>query len=356
MSEPEVKFEKPLTPEQIAKGRQIMLAQLVAFDPVNAATYNRLFGDDDPARLAPSEDVAGKMAYCPDPKNPKRRTKTTLGRYLRRNVKMTVDAYTEGAVSRAMIAVTAIYPVEGQFTILTGEDLRKAYYDKVGSDSCMAGPDRERQERLGFYVRNPEQIGLLVWKGTQGRALLWTGDDGKLFIDRVYAGDLAAAHEAYWRWAEGRNAWMYDKGGYHKIKNFVCTVKAFEGPRPPYFDSLQLSGVKLFLGCPVCPGCGKQHEPGSLKKVNDKEICELCVSLYGECESCKKAEHKRNLYPVVSGGVACAVCIDKHYRYCHGCGAYGDSREEGQVVHESDSKKDYCKKCAGNVAALVAAG
>ena len=95
----------------------------------------------------------------------------------------------------------AIYTVEGDFVIVSGEDITHHYlednYDwnfNTGSmgSSCMRY-EGACQKATKFYAENKncEMVVLIspINGKTRGRALLWTDEDGRKFLDRIYAND-----------------------------------------------------------------------------------------------------------------------------------------------------------------------
>jgi len=84
-----------------------------------------------------------------------------------------------------------------KFEVVSGEDIRKWYDEDTYEDaehhlsnSCMRYARCQRY--LDIYVENPNQVSMVILKGTVpnkiiGRALIWKLKDGDYYLDRPYA-------------------------------------------------------------------------------------------------------------------------------------------------------------------------
>jgi hypothetical protein len=100
-------------------------------------------------------------------------------------------------------SLKARYTVEGEFAIVSGDDITKYYlgenYDyefNIGSlgSSCMRH-EGACQRATEFYANN-ENCQMVILRSPdpdedliRGRALLWTDKEGRKFLDRIYAND-----------------------------------------------------------------------------------------------------------------------------------------------------------------------
>jgi hypothetical protein len=345
--ESNIKSSKALTEDDQIKGRGIILVQMTANHPTYAAQWKQIFSDDNPARVLPSEDMPGKIAYSADPENPKRRTRTSLGRFLIRNCDIPDSGRLTMAVSRAMAAVTELYPIEDQFEILTGKAIETAYRNNVGSSSCMAGG--QGQGRMGWYVDNPDKVGLLVWRKTQGRALLWTCDDGRRFLDRIYAGDIDAAVRAYKGYAAAHDITMGHSFG-RPAKDCVVTLQ--QNGTKPYLDSFQPHGARLLAGCVGCGDCGLPHPSYELEKQDGRQVCAKCATQYKPCPCCdKKMKASGSACQTMDGKHICGECAKdgRKWKLCVYCGKYARPKD----AREGKSGAQYCVNCIREVAQTI---
>lgn len=84
-----------------------------------------------------------------------------------------------------------------KFELVSGEDIRKWYDEDTYEDaeyhlsnSCMRYARCQRY--LDIYVENPNQVSMVILKGTDpnkiiGRALIWKLENGNYYLDRPYA-------------------------------------------------------------------------------------------------------------------------------------------------------------------------
>ena len=84
-----------------------------------------------------------------------------------------------------------------KFEVVQGEEIRKWYDEDTYEDpeyhlnnSCMRYSRCQRY--LNIYVENPNQVTMVIMKGTDpdkiiGRALIWKLDNGDIYLDRPYA-------------------------------------------------------------------------------------------------------------------------------------------------------------------------
>ena len=336
MAADKLAIDKPLTEEEQRKGAALLLAKLGEIVPPLRAEFARSFERWD---LRPSEDYVGKVSYCGDKVNaPTRRTRTTLGRFLYRTAGFSQDKVIDQAVSAALAAVAPLYPMREQFRELRGNDLLAAYKDGIGATSCMSGNNATIQDQLAFYAENPDQVCLLVWRGTAGRALLWTADDGRRYIDRVYAGDLVQAQTAFVNY--GKATFGDTLAGVYNVQpvksEFIISMAEDTAAKPPYFDSFQLwrsaeHGAILMVGATPCKDCGNTRPKWHYDSVMEKKpgigkgICGSCATAYNPCSLCA-TWGMRDFVAVsdVNGkaGRVCRRCRELRLVRCTACQAY----------------------------------
>lgn len=344
------KKEKPhLTDEQVVEGRKIIRDTLIAFTVGQKEEFERIFSDDNPRYPAPSVVQYGKIAYCAKPAdkgNHTKRTRTSLGRYLNRQENLKIGTYLENACNAAMAAIAHFYPLDAQFEILRGEDLKMAYKTNVGGGSCMSGTDGYRQSQLDFYAQNPEQVGLLVWGKKRGRALIWTLPGGGYYIDRLYSGD-GNASQAYAAWAK-ENKVKYSFEGFEGTKsissNPVDIEMEWQGGETPYFDTLDHVKGKIYTlgGRKVCDRCGENcHGDSFYIHSSDETVCGGCFdSYYACCNDCGENFLFEDGREIADGGYVCCGCSES-YTECEVCCILYRDRD----VHEVGDGAILCEGC-----------
>lgn len=323
------KEQQFLNDKQVQEGRIIIRDTLIAFTVGQRAEFERIFAEDNPRYPGPSVVQYGKIAYCAKPEdreNHTKRTRTSLGRYLGRQEGVKMGAHIENACNAAMAAIAHFYPVESQFEILRGEDLREAYKKNVGGGSCMSGSDEIRQRQLNFYAGNPDRVGLLVWGKKRARALIWTLPKGGYYIDRLYSGDGNAA-QAYESWAKANNVLYSFEGDIAGTKPISANPVEFEmeyqGSEFPYFDTLDRIGGKVFSlgGRCRCDRCNEQCRQGGTHYIETTEetVCGSCFDeYYGSCARCDRNFLYEDGREISCGDTVCEGCAE-HYTECEIC-------------------------------------
>ena len=112
-----------------------------------------------------------------------------------------------------------------KFEIVSGEDIRKWYDEDTYEDpeyhlsnSCMR---YERcQDYLDIYVENPNQVTMVIMKGTDpnkiiGRALIWKLTDGNYYLDRPYANNDEDIN-LFKEWGRSKGYQVYGANYNHK--------------------------------------------------------------------------------------------------------------------------------------------
>jgi hypothetical protein len=131
-----------------------------------------------------------------------KRTKLSLGKYIRRQLNFSDKAFSDTALSFLCNKVKELTfspsDIEKKITLLSGKDITNFY--KNDKYSCMSG-DNSKNTQL--YALNPDVVQLAVFNN-KIRALLWTTDKGEKILDKIYPRN------------NGYDAviknWAYDKG------------------------------------------------------------------------------------------------------------------------------------------------
>jgi hypothetical protein len=158
------------------------------------------------------------FAKSPDDRdNLKRRVKTTLRRYIRRELELdatklldkTLDLF--GDLVNFSIEVDD--NVDNKIQYLYGQDIIK-FYKTTSSSSCMTGKSSKYTE---LYAANPDKVCIVVIKD-RTRALLWTDDNGIKILDRTYP---SGHYTTVWL-----KQWAKNKGYIRRSKNCMIDYTA----------------------------------------------------------------------------------------------------------------------------------
>ena len=172
-----------------------------------------------------------------------RRSKTTLARYIRRNLRIKNGEVTDVELSRVTDMISAYLININDVKIISGKDITKAYADGFGNPylfSCMTG--KRRSNRIKFYEINPGNIRMAIVPG-KARALLWTTDTGKTVLDRIY-NNSHLGYSQLCAWAKKNNIFTFGQHkAYLKIipdkESVKITCRKNGQNALPYLDSLE---------------------------------------------------------------------------------------------------------------------
>lgn len=136
--------------------------------------------------LSQEEDIRVSYAVKPEDKYfTEKRIKTTLRRYIRRQLKLSANELCDADLSLLGNKVNEYLAnpldINNRIKLLKGQDIER-FYNQCSYRTCMTGLDSFKTE---LYVNNPDKINLLVFDDNV-KALLWTCDDGVRVLDRIY--------------------------------------------------------------------------------------------------------------------------------------------------------------------------
>lgn len=135
----------------------------------------------------------GSITYASSPdKKYTNRVKTTIGRYVRRKLKITNNKLNDTFLSNFSDFVKQrimVDSVSNDIEILKGKGIQD-FYIKAHKKckSCMTG--EKYKGRIRFYADNPDKVNLVTTKDGRTRALLWIADNGTKVLDRIYGNDF----------------------------------------------------------------------------------------------------------------------------------------------------------------------
>ena len=259
--------------------------------------------------LAHSHDDASAISYarCESMKFlPERRTKTTLGRYIKRQYPEVAikEEFLEQFVARVM---AELMPNESKFKLISGYDIKQAYRDEIGGESCMTGCDSDKVE---LYAVNPKVVSMLVYDDGEmtGRCLVWKTDQGHTVTDRIYpnSGRHIAEYEKY----------IEDQGWYRRSDN--------RAPCEQYIIGLESERLSVTLKIPD-PPIWPYMDTFAYYSRSDYDSNEITLRMSGGY----------SLHSTSGEGPNCERIS---------CSSCGDDIDEDDV-HYSPGGDPYCESC-----------
>lgn len=245
----------------------------------------------------------------------------------------------EEFVNKFKSEVDASKDVFYNFKLVSGEDIRKAYYvdnyaEKKGtlSSSCMRY--EEAQEYLDIYVYNSGKINLLVYFNSdgkvKGRALIWKLDDPKItFMDRIYTNNDADV-ELFKKYAKEKG-WSY-KSAQNSSRR--PTLENYPESNRPDMGT-QLSNWK-FDSYPYMDTLSFMTKDGYIHNDGNKISYYMMKDTDGEGYYCNECEGRHEWDCEDCGGSGSWDCA-----HCDGRGSYRCSECNGEGSIE-------CGKCEGS--------
>jgi hypothetical protein len=346
--------------------------------------FRRIEGDNS-SFLSYSQEDPKKVSYAREMKyrfDNKRRVRTTLGRYFRRNEKVTQEQIPDRLLAQVtdLVFATRNKVSGGNVQILRGEAVQEAYRNKIGAGSCMTGGCADYVE---IYKYNPDKVGIAIYCGNLARGLLWTTDCGATILDRIYASASAFRYALIdWGLEQGflvvdtpernspfRKQWQGLKG------QFKVTLDDSQCQYYPYMDTFffgkhkQIKNGKGWVrrlivtnqdtgsfryrlestGGHLCGGYCSDCEDSvgtDAYEIDGRLLCNYCYEQYEECDRCYENRRRDNMTRIRD--IDEIWCDDCAYRYavrCPGCCNY---IEEAHEI-EDDSRK-YCEDCRERMA------
>lgn len=293
---------------------------------------------------------------------------TTLGKYIRRRLKVTNEVLSDKALDIFVNEVIGklIDPNNCNFELLTGDDIVD-FYNKSEYHSCMTGNSAYKTE---LYAKNKEVISLVVLDNI-ARALLWTCVDGKKVLDRIYPSGTKKVNN-FVTWAKSKNILLrkaLDFPVYDDI-NFVddsarivmlnnnCSIY-------PYLDTFRYGQFssnrkKLlltnksrfgnlifenidghFYSAYTCQKCNKKVSDRNVRFVGQKQFCRDCYDLFIRCYECGVVcIDTSDLIKIKNNRWICKPCAKAVYDTCHKCGKYNH-----RANFYTFQQHKYCDNC-----------
>ena len=321
-----------------------------------------------------------------------RRTRTTLGRYVRRNLNVSEKELSSvglGLLADRIFGTLASEDAgETGFTIVHGDAILQAYADSLGGDSCMTGKSPDDSENtVALYAINPDVVGLLLYRGPglpedangAARALLWTCPCGTRILDRIYPNNGTHV-DAMRQWAKRQgivnriHESMPDDNEQVSLsdgKSYDLRLKMPRNGKVPYLDTFHW-GVRGSCQTRVstdpcdephrfdntcggysevednrssCNRCGDQCDDDDLYTCGDNSYCSYCADRHTfVCTRCDERHHNGDMCSV-GDETWCAECAEEHTETCSECGSVFDNNKD-EIEHGlcSDCGSD-CEEC-----------
>jgi len=326
--------------------------------------------------LAYSQEQPDKISYASKPEHRfdnARRQRTTLGRYIRRQLEVGTDDLSEDGMQKLTRCIFAhlLKEPSAMIEIVTGENITDAYSKAIGGSSCMTGGDCRYVQ---LYEMNPDKVSLVIYGESVARALLWTCDDGQQVLDRIYPND--GAHVAVLHcWAEERGV-VTRKGNSMPGRGMVSLsdysarcVTLRHGDVFPYLDTFHfgtlLPGKQVRLSndpdCEdvvfesaggeyvdmepegvCCDRCGDRIDDGDEYAHDEACYCESCFNrLFRVCDRCNETVSADDVTCVDGDLTWCDDCASRHATRCDRC----NERFSDSMTGVRDVDEIWCQSC-----------
>jgi hypothetical protein len=312
-----------------------------------ALVIKKIREDDLRHFLSYSQEEEEKISYATKPDfrgDNKRRTKTTLSRYLRRNYTDLLKDIPEHVLMEFVRFTSSKLVTLGEFQIITGDKIVEAYESSIGESSCMTGEN----DYTKFYAINPK-VSMVIYD-QKARALLWECDCGHRILDRIYPNDGCHVPIIH-NWAKEHgiltrvNNSLPDEDYVQVSDNgdHVVTMNLFRCY--PYLDTFHFGDIvdsRVVLrntkkdcsmifdhtaggystsSCIICERCSGEADEEDFYYVDREIWCYSCYDDYaGRCTSCNELFPGDDLiYLEDSESSLCSRCCDRYTAPCKDC-------------------------------------
>jgi len=353
--------------------------------------------DEEHHFLSYSQEANHSVSFATRPQHKfdnARRTRTTLGRYVRRNLNVSNEELSSiglGLLTDRIFGTLASEDAdETWFTIVHGDAILQAYADSLGGNSCMTGESPDASDStVALYAVNPNVVGLLLYRGPglpeyangAARALLWTCPCGTRILDRIYPNNGTHV-DAMRQWAKRQGIVnrlyesMPDDGervGLSDGKSYSLRLKMPHNGNVPYLDTFHwgergISWTRVSTDpCDephmfdstcgsysengaednrsTCDHCGDPCNDDDLYTCGDNSYCSYCADRHTfTCARCDERHHNCDARSV-GDETWCEDCADRHSETCSECNSVFDKNKD-EIVNDlcSDCGSE-CKEC-----------
>jgi len=299
--------------------------------------------------LAISFDDPSKISYTLKDEfleDDERRIKTTLQKYARRQLNITVETISDHELNNLCNEIMKPF-TSSFFKLATGDEIAEAYMNSFGNNSCMTGGTIESTKNLlALYINNPQIVNLAMMKkgNMQARAILWL-KESTVYVDRMYMNsrviedDFCTVIKSAF---SDKDVCFRNHDSLPSDDEFNENI-TFEIPDNfnsvyPYLDSFryfEIGNNSIFLSnCKDGMDYQADSTGGGFNDI-ERNICAHCGEGMGDDD----------LTYVENVGEVCEYCLDKNYSYCDECDHYFCVED----VNYIDSTGKYiCNDCLPN--------
>jgi len=320
-----------------------------------------------------------KVSYArttADKFNSEKRIKTTLSRYIRRQLEIDTTILTDQLLNifsrKINFELLAADGVNKNIKILTGNDIVN-HYKNTSTYSCMTNGNSYKTR---LYAMNPDKVSLVVYNEIV-RALLWKCDDGVMVLDRIYPSGCDNV-ELLQRWACKRDYVVRDDPDGASYENeedlsdnkVHCVSLKYDDtfpymdtfkfvvldptgkiaycynklPKKPYVLATETSGQ--IPGEPYhCCSCSCSMGEDDAYCVNDNWYCRDCYSEnFSSCDNCG-GEYPAEDVININDSCYCERCANRLYKKCEDCDEYF---AKNKIYDVCGGNKEVCGSCLEN--------
>lgn len=279
--------------------------------------YFLSISSDDPTKVSFSK----KNSSNSEKSSEKNRTRSSLQRFIRRQMNIDNDFISDVSLDKFVIMVSLLVDesLDSKIKIIDGEDIVK-YYTNTQIRSCMTGSCASF--KTSIYSLNKNKVKMVIFNNDV-RALLWQCDDGKIVLDRAYP-------SGHWgvsfirTWAKKRGYLLRDVPdsvtgtGNNGISDGNChIVTLMHDGIFPYMDTFKFALIsKTQIIVSNDPTFGNAILTNTDGGFYQKQVCQQCGAFV-------ENGHER----FVSNGstdniLYCGTCYDRLAFSCSICGKY----------------------------------
>lgn len=245
-----------------------------------------------------------------------KRTKTPLGRYIRRHLGVSSDVLSDTFLDSLVKETIKNIDMQSKIEIISGQKIEEQYRDTSKVSTCMGGPSNCHKVKL--YAENPDKVRMITFDKGALRALLWTADDGQVILDRIYP-DGHNFCPAIRNWAKSQGFIMKATQGTGEFRLSDHSVRYITLKRPsnnkyPYVDTFQygkISGDNIILS--------NSRDNGHNIPLNSTGGT---INIPITCKECGVSIHSQNTNEyktLADGSILCNACYSKRFAECSLC-------------------------------------
>lgn len=338
--------------------------------------YNHFLSFDScfPAKVSFSKNIKDKYSYP-------NRVQTTLGRYIRRQLRISPtkisDTLLDNFCKSVFQYLVDIDELDKRIKILNGKDIED-FYRTTTSTSCMTGA---KSKSVRLYCMNPDCVSLVVLDNYV-RALLWTCPDGTKILDRIYPSGCGSVNIlTEWAKKKGyvrrcRTDFLGDFRFHEQLSDSSSRIfKLKYDDSFPYMDTFKFlskpnkrwntvlvsnnkDALPNYLCCAVethgglpweepkckCIDCGDRINIDSdyIFYVNEDPVCVNCYEQFYFCCDYCEGNYDNDISISVNGErIICKYCLEEHFAYCCKCNYCGEKEQEIFLYDYNY----YCNEC-----------